>query len=111
MIRNEAIREPEEWEGRDVILSLLIPGVGLRLERVQITKVTASFLLCRDINRRDQVYTISHIVGWEPFDGVSELDLVRQDEEDVVTGRVTPPPALPEDSGIRKVHQVGKVRS
>lgn len=110
MIRGGSIEELSDWEGKDVVLSLIVPGISpntsLRLERVQILQIQEGFILCRDTRGRTQVYVLNHVLGWEPYDPVSKLALVEQSDEDVATGRAEPKPEEPEDPGIRVVHQV-----
>ncbi len=110
MIRGGSIEGLEDWENRDVVLSLIVPGISpntsLRLERVQLLEIHENFILCRDTRGRSQVYVLNHVLGWEPYDSDSKLALVEQRDEDVVAGREPPPPEESEDSGIRVVHQV-----
>jgi len=104
--RGNTFEDPEEWEGQEVVISLIIPGMGLRMEQVTIVSLTSAFLLCRDSQGRNQVYTTSHVLGWEPFDAKSRRDLELQHQDDVEKGRVDTPPPPPEEAGIRKVHKI-----
>jgi len=107
MIRNEAIQSLEEWEGKDIVLSFAVPGVGIQMERVQLILVESSFLLCRDTHRRDQVYGTNLLIGWEPYDAISQQSLEDQNQVGVLQGAASPSPK--EDKGVRKVGPVRKV--
>lgn len=110
MIRGEGrIQNIEDWEGKDVVLTLAIPGERVKVERVLLTAIVGSWVLCRDLDRRDQVYSSQFLVGWEPYDAVAEKALQEQDEFEVLEGERVPPPAPKEDSGIREVGKVRKV--
>lgn len=101
MIRGTGIREIEDWEGKEVVLSLVVPGMGLRMEKVFLVSISGSFLLCQDENKRDQVYYVGNLIGWEPFDAHSARVLKDYLESD------QPPKAPPkEDPGIREVAKV-----
>jgi hypothetical protein len=110
VIRGEGpIQNIEDWEGRDVVLTLAIPGEKVKVERVLITAVIGNWILCRDLNRRDQVYSSHFLVGWEPYDGLAERALQAQEDQEFLQGEKEPPPAPKEDPGIREVGKVRKV--
>lgn len=98
---------PEAWEKKEAVLHVVHPTEGVRLERVRIVSVTSEFLLCVDEKHRQQVYVVRNLLGWEPVDDVSLALLEDQNQRDVFTGRVASPSSPEEDSGIRKVLQVG----
>ena len=108
MIRSESpIKEIESWEGRDVVLTLSIPGVGVKMERVLLTAITGPFILCRDVHQRDQVYCVHQVIGWEPYD--SQGAQVLQSQEESEAQQVAPPSTPKKDPGIREVAKVRKV--
>ncbi|GAG49318.1 unnamed protein product [marine sediment metagenome] len=112
MIRGGDVETLEGWEDKDVVLSLIVPGItpgtSLRLERVKILRVEGSYILCQDTRGRAQVYVLNHVLGWEPYDPVSKFALAEQKNEDIAAGREAAEPEKKEDSGIRVVHQAGR---
>lgn len=104
MIREKAIKEIEEWEGREIVLSLSVPGMGLRMERVFLVSISGSFLLCQDDKKRNQVYYIGNLIGWEPFDTFSKRVL-----EETLESVAPPKSLVHEDSGVREVAKVRTV--
>ena len=110
MIRSEGpIEDIEAWEGRDVVLTFAIPGMGVKVERVLLTAITGNYILCRDKSLRDQVYCTHHLLGWEPYDAQGIQVLESQAAIDTLQGEGTAPQPPPEDPGIREVGKVRKV--